>query len=415
MDALQVVEAVARDSYGRLVAYLSARSRDVAGAEDALSEALRAALTTWPRDGVPAKPEAWLLAAARRRLIDESRRADVRTNAVAMLQLLADQTGTSVGEETFPDERLKLLFVCAHPAIDAAACTPLMLQAVLGLDAARIASAFLVAPAAMGQRLVRAKAKIRAAGIAFELPEPHELPGRLDSVLEAIYAAYGTGWEDAAGVDPRRKGLAEEAVWLARVVVRLLPAAAEARGLLALMLHCESRRTARRSPAGEYIPLSEQDTTLWSRPLLMEAERELSAAAALKAPGHFQLEAAIQSIHAQRAVTGRTQWPAIVEIYDLLVRLAPTIGAQVSRAAALAEAHHAAAGLGALEEIPAEAIAAYQPYWAVRAHLLVQLKRCDEAHEAYGRAIGLSEDESVRQFLLRRAQQVPLFRGGTSS
>jgi len=406
MDALLAVEAVARDSYGRLVAYLSARSRDVAGAEDALSEALQAALVTWPRDGVPDKPEAWLLAAARRRLIDAARHAEVRTRSEPVLRLLSEQAGTPAGDDDFPDERLKLLFVCAHPAIDAAARTPLMLQAVLGIDAARIASAFLVAPAAMSQRLVRAKAKIRAAGIAFTVPEEQELPARLDSILETIYAAYGTGWEDASGADPQRKGLADEAIHLARVVVRLLPAAAEARGLLALILHCEARRSARRSPGGDYVPLTEQDTALWSRPLIAEAERELTTAASLKAPGHFQLEAAIQSVHAQRAVTGRTDWTAIVRFYDELVRLAPTLGARISRAAALAETSGPTEGLAVLDELPSGAVATYQPYWAVRAHLLARLNCGKDARDAYTRAIGLSEDQAVRRFLILRVRSL---------
>lgn len=403
MDALEVVESVARDSYGRLVAYLSARSHDVAGAEDALSEALQAALATWPRDGVPDKPEAWLLATARRRLIDEARHAEVRIKAEPFLQLIVEQGG-NVSESIFPDERIKLLFVCAHPAIDATARTPLMLQTVLGLDSARIASAFLVAPAAMSQRLVRAKAKIRAAGIAFESPEESELAARLDSVLEAIYAAYGTGWEDASGTDAQRKGLADEALWLARIVVQLLPRAAEARGLLALMLHCEARRTARRSPTGDYVPLTEQDTRLWSHPLMDEAEMQLSVAASLKTHGHFQLEAAIQSVHAQRRATGRTEWGAIVQFYDDLVRLAPTLGARVSRAAAIAELRGPAAGLATLDEIPPGVVTAYQSYWAVRAHLLAALNQTDAARQAYTRAIGLSEDEAVRRFLMRRKQ-----------
>ena len=194
MDAFATVEALVRESYGRLVAYLSARSHDVAGAEDALSEALQTALIVWPRDGVPEKPEAWLLAAARRRLIAEARRTEVRDRHQPLVQQLVEDAITLQAGKPFPDDRLKLLFLCAHPAIDATSRTPLMLQTVLGLDSARIASAFLVAPAAMAQRLVRAKAKIRLAGIHFTLPEPGEWSERLDSVLEAIYAAYGTGW-----------------------------------------------------------------------------------------------------------------------------------------------------------------------------------------------------------------------------
>jgi predicted RNA polymerase sigma factor len=214
MDAHRAAEAAARESYGRLVAYLSARSRNVAEAEDALGDAFRAALETWPTNGVPARPEAWLLAVARRQMIDASRHERVKADAVPVLTINAERRQTASGaveDEVIPDERLKLMFVCAHPAIDAGARAPLMLQTVLGLDAARIASAFLVAPAAMSQRLVRAKAKIRDAGISFEVPEPEELPARLDPVLDAVYAAFGAGWEDAAGVDPRRRGLATEA------------------------------------------------------------------------------------------------------------------------------------------------------------------------------------------------------------
>ena len=224
MQAERAVEQAARESYGRLVAYLAARARDVAAAEDALAEAFRAALSTWPRTGVPARPEAWLLVAARRHLIDAARHARVRDASAATLLAVAEEAEMAATDgAAFPDERLKLLFVCAHPAIEAAARTPLMLQTVLSLDAARIASAFLVRPEAMGQRLSRAKAKIRLAGIGFDVPEAKELPARLEAVLEAIYAAYGSGWDDVAGADPRLKGLALEAIHLGRLLARLLP------------------------------------------------------------------------------------------------------------------------------------------------------------------------------------------------
>lgn len=404
MDALRAIEQAARDSYGRLLAFLAARSRDVAAAEDALADAFRTALVTWPRTGVPDKPEAWLLTAARRRLIDGARRARVQEDALPTLLAVADtaQDLASTGI-MFPDERLKLLFICAHPAIDAAARTPLMLQTVLGLDAARIASAFLVRPSAMGQRLARAKTKIRDAGIAFELPEAKELPPRLDAVLAAIYAAYGSGWDDVAGADPRRKGLAVEAIGLARLLLRLMPAEPEAQGLLALMLHCEARRNARRTETGSYVPLSEQDVMLWSRPMIEEAEQFLTAAAHAGRIGRFQLEAAIQSVHAGRASTGRTDWEAIALLYEGLVRLAPTIGALVGRAAAVAEARGPATGWGLLEAIPAEAVKSYQPYWALAAHLLKRMQRSGEADAAYSRAIGLCEDPAMREFLARQA------------
>lgn len=396
----QAAEVAARASYGRLLAYLAAQSRDVAAAEDALGEAFLAALETWPRAGVPDKPEAWLLAVARRRLIDGARHAKVEDVAAAALRIVVDRAEQEASSRAlFPDERLKLLFVCAHPAIDEAARTPLMLQTVLGLDAARIASAFLVAPAAMGQRLVRVKAKIRDAGIRFEIPEPRELPSRLEAVLDAIYVAYGSGWEDVAGADPRRQGLAEEAIWLGRLVTRLLPDEPEGQGLLALMLHCEARRGARRDAAGGYVPLTRQDVARWSWPLIEEAEQFLAAASKAMKPGRFQLEAAIQSVHARRAVSGRTDWEAIALLYEGLIRLAPTIGARVGSAAALAEAKGDGAGLAALEAIPPDAVTAYQPYWALSAHLLKRLGRAAEARKAYARAVGLSEDPAVRDFL----------------
>lgn len=399
-DVRRAAELAARTSYGRLLAYLAARSGDVAAAEDALGDAFAAALETWPRVGIPTTPDAWLLVAARRRLVDGARHTGVQTAAAASLRLVAEMMEPNPARESvFPDDRLKLLFVCAHPAVDEAARTPLMLQAVLGLDAARIASAFLVAPATMSQRLVRVKVKIRDAGIGFDIPGPAELPGRLQSVLDAIYAVYGSGWEDVAGADPRRRGLAEEAIWLGRLVIRLLPDEPEAAGLLALMLHCEARRPARRDASGAYVPLTRQDVARWSRPMVEEAERLLETASRMNRLGRFQLEAAIQSVHAQRAATGHTDWEAIALLYEGLVRIAPTIGGRVAYAAALAEAKSSDAGLAALDAVTPDAIRTYQPYWALRAHLLRGLGRTSEARAAYARAIGLSEDPAVRQFL----------------
>jgi predicted RNA polymerase sigma factor len=404
-DAHRAAELAARASYGRLLAYLAARARDVIAAEDALGDAFAAALETWPRAGVPDNPDAWLLVAARRRLVDRARHGGVEAAAAATLRLAAERADVNAARESiFPDERLKLLFVCAHPAIDEAARTPLMLQSVLGLDAARIASAFLVAPAAMSQRLVRVKAKIRDAGIGFEIPGAEELPERLHSVLDAVYAAYGTGWEDVAGADPLLRGLAEEAIWLGRLVVALLPDEPEAGGLLALMLSCQARRPARRDAGGAYVPLSRQDVARWSQPMIEEAERVLARAARAQRPGRFQLEAAIQSVHAQRAVTGHTDWEAIALLYEGLARVAPTIGGRVAQAAALAEARGDGAGLAALDTMATSQVIAYQPYWALRAHLLRRLGRTGEAREAYARAIGLSEDPAVREFL---SSQIP--------
>jgi RNA polymerase sigma-70 factor (ECF subfamily) len=406
-EARRALERAARDSYGRLLALLATRSRDLSAAEDALGDALRIALETWPHEGTPASPEAWLLTAARRRMIDDARRRRVREEAAPAMLAIADemQKEASAGS-SFPDERLKLLFVCAHPAIDAAARTPLMLQIVLGLDAARIASAFLVRPTAMGQRLSRAKAKIRDAGIELELPSADAVPERLEAVMNAIYAAYGSGWDDVTGADPRRKGLALEAVDLGRLLVRLVPDEAEPRGLLALMLHCEARRAARRRADGAYVPLEEQDVSLWYDPMIEEAEQQLVIAAQTGAIGRFQLEGAIQSAHAGRKQGGRTDWEAVALLYEGVVRIAPTQGALVGRAAAIAEARGAAAGLALLQSIPPEGAASYQPYWALAAHLFASLGRLDEAKDAYQTAIGLCEDPAVRVFLAARAAHV---------
>jgi len=400
--AQRAVESVARQSYGRLVALLSARTRDVAAAEDALADALMAALTTWPRDGVPQNPQGWLMTAARNRLLDHARHRWVRANSAPTLQLMMSDLYETADPDALPDERLKLMLVCAHPAIDPDMHTPLMLQTVLGLDAMAIARAFLISPKTMGQRLVRAKNKIRQAQIAFEIPAANEIPQRLEAVLDAIYAAYGSSWEDAAGTDRRAVGLAEEAIWLARVLRDQVPTEPEVHGLLALMLHCEARRPARRDADGKFVPLSEQDPRSWLAPLIDEAERELVAAARNARLGRFQLEAAIQSVHAERAHSGRTDWRAIARFYDQLVRIAPSLGAAVGRAAAHAEASSADAGLALLDEIDAEAVTSYQPYWAVRAHLLSELGRKRDAQEAFDRAIGLSEDDAVRAFLLTR-------------
>ncbi len=403
----RAIEQAVRDSYGRLLAFLAARSRDLAGAEDALAEALRIALETWPRTGVPEKPEAWLLVAARRKLTDAARHARVRLEAAPHLAAVAEQAyEITEGSMVFPDDRLKLLFVCAHPAIDPAARTPLMLQTVLGLDAARIASAFLVQPAAMGQRLTRAKAKIRLAGLSFEVPEARQLPERLDPVLESIYAAYGSGWDDVAGADPRRKGLAEEAISLGRLLVQLMPSEPEAKGLLALMLHCEARRNARRTNTGEYVPLLGQDARLWSKAMMEEAEHWLREASRTKRYGRFQFEAAIQSAHAQRAHTGETNWEAVAMLYEGLVSLSPTTGALVGRAAAVAEAEGPERGWKLLQEISPGLVTEYQPYWALAAHLLTRMRRSSEAVTAYGRAIGLCEDAAMREFLRQRMQAV---------
>jgi predicted RNA polymerase sigma factor len=403
-DARRAAELAVRESYGRLMAFLSVRSRDVAAVEDALAEAFRNALETWPVVGVPREPEAWLLTAARRRLIDRVRQARVREQAAPALLAAAEEAQEMADDSSgFPDERLKLLFVCAHPGIDPTARTPLMLQTVLGLDAARIAAAFLVRPTTMGQRLSRAKTKIRDAGIPFEVPGASDLPERVDAVAEAIYAAYGSGWDDVAGLDPRRTGLSQEAIDLGRLLARLMPDEPEVLGLLALMLHSEARREARRDAAGAYVPLAQQDPSRWSRPMMEEAETCLRKAASGGRAGRFQLEAAIQSAHAQRLGSGTTDWETIALLYEGLLVLAPTMGARVGRAAAVAEARGPQAGWDLLEAVPRTEAASYQPYWALAAHLLARLGRKAAAGDAYELAIGLCEDPAMRDWLRRQA------------
>jgi RNA polymerase sigma-70 factor (ECF subfamily) len=398
------IETTARESYGRLVAYLAARSGDVAAAEDALADAFRAALNVWPKTGVPEKPEGWLLVAARRRLIDRARHQQIHDAAVPTIEALT-VAAQSVAEQNslFPDERLKLLFVCAHPAIDANLRTPLMLQTVLGLDASRIASAFVVTPAAMGKRLTRAKAKIRESRIPFAIPEASELTDRIDAVLEAIYAMFTLGWDDVSGADARSKDMTDEAVTLGRLVVQQLPEEPEPKGLLALMLYCEARRPARINERGEFVPLSQQDTGRWSMPMIHEAHHLLLAAQRAGKVGHFQLEAAIQSVHTRRAIFGGgTDWEEIALLYEGLARTAPTTGVLVARAGAAAHTRGAAFGWELLQAIPEDAVRTYQPYWAQAAEFLEQLGRTDDACAALERAIGLTENRAPRDFLMKR-------------
>lgn len=399
-NARQVAELAARNSYGRLVAYLVARSRDLAAAEDALGDAFLAALKVWTETGVPQNPEAWLLTTAKNRLIDRSRRSQVHDKAMESLKVFDTRTDieSSLGEFTFADERLKLLFVCAHPAINPNIHTPLMLQMVLGLNANQIGSAFLVAPTTMSQRLVRAKMKIKDTRIAFEIPAASELPKRLEGVLEAIYAAYTNGWDNWN--DPREKGLAAEAIWLARLCKEMMPEEPEIRGLLALMLHCEARRAARRHHDGAFIPLSEQDPQLWSKSTIEAAEQELKMAQTSNKLGRFQLEAAIQSSHAQRGIGGETNWEDVALLYEGLIQFSPTLGALVGHAAAIAQFKGADRGLALLAELPIASVKNYQPFWSLKSHLHHLLDQQFAANEAYLRAIGLTEDPSIREFLI---------------
>lgn len=354
--------------------------------------------------GVPRAPEAWLLTVARRKHIDALRRWQTADGAAATVALIAEELASAADEASpIPDERLRLMFACAHPAIDPGVRAPLILQTVLGFDAATIASAFLVAPTAMSQRLVRAKTRIRQAGVPFRVPERGELAGRLEDVLEAIYAIYAEGWSDPAGTQARSRGLAEEAIWLGRLVCSLLPQEPEALGLLSLMLHASARLSARRGKDGGYIPLDRQDPALWDPALIDEAESLLMRASRMNRTGRFQLEAAVQSAHAARRLGGTTDWTAIVQLYDALLGMTGSVVVAINRAVALANARGAAAGLAALDTLPGDRrLAQYQPYWAARAALLAQTGNTVDAAEAYRRAIGLESDPAVRDFLQRQ-------------
>jgi RNA polymerase sigma-70 factor (ECF subfamily) len=410
-DARAAAETAARQSYGRLLAVLAARSRDVAAAEDALADAFAAALEHWPANGVPDRPEAWLLTVARRRSIDRQRRLRAGLDAEDHLLLIGEESKAmelETSDADVPDKRLALMFACAHPAINPEIRAPLILQTVLGFDATTIAAAFLVAPATMGQRLVRAKTRIRQTGIPFRLPDRADLPERLDAVLEAIYAAFTEGWSDPAGTETRRRDLAGEAIWLGRLVASLMPDEPEALGLLALMLYAESRREARRSADGEFVALTEQDTALWDDTMIDEAERLLARAGRQARPGRYQIEAALQSAHCARRHCGVTDWPAIADLYMALARLAYSPVVEVNRAVALAEAGHAKAAFAILERLSADRrLADYQPYWAARGMVLARLDRNDSAREAYRRAIGLERDPAVQRFLQGRMDALP--------
>lgn len=373
-----------------MVAILAARSKDIAAAEDMLSEALAEALTVWPDKGTPQKPEAWLLTVARRKAMNTRRAEDVSRRNLDTLILLSEEKSDALSG--FPDKRLELMFACAHPAIDASIHTPLMLQTVLGLDAAAISRAFLVSTEAMSQRLVRAKAKIRDADIGFLLPDESALQPRLKAVLDAVYAAFGAGWESGA----QAQDLTGEAVFLARLLSGFIPDEPEPKGLLAMILFCEARKQARFGRDGNFVPLREQNTALWSRDMVVEAENLLTLAARKNTFGRYQCEAAIQSVHVQRALTGTTNFSALLTLYGLLVAHADSVGARVGLAVVQLESGDVAAALVSLNEIDAAVAENYQPYWVTRAKVLSSTGAFDEARAAREKAVSLSCAPVVR-------------------
>jgi predicted RNA polymerase sigma factor len=395
------VSQLTRDSYGRLLAFLAAPTRDIAAAEDALADALERALARWPDDGIPANPEGWLLTVARNRLRDVWKSSGYR-----MTQPLDEIDCASSALDdmpAIPDRRLELMLVCAHPAIAPNIRTPLILQSVLGVEAAAIATAFAVEPATMAQRLVRAKKRIRDAGIPFVLPERHDLAERLPAVLEAVYGAYAIDWQLAPQGAPI-ESLSAEALHLALVLAELLPDEPEVLGLAALVCLSEARRPARRTADGAFIPLDEQDTGLWDEVLIARGEALLRRAHGHRRPGRFQYEAAIQSAHCTRATQGKVDVNALRKLHRALLRVAPSLGAAVASAAVDGEIEGPDAGLRALDAIDDPAVERFQPAWTTRAHLLAEAGRIAEAAKAYHRAVELTADPGVAEYLLRRLQ-----------
>lgn len=396
------VEAVARASYGRLLAILAASDGDIEFAEDCLGDAFVKALERWGERGVPLNPEAWLLTVARNRRRDLHGTAAWRLDIPLedSVRLSEEAAADAPGIEDIPDRRLALMFVCAHPAIDPPARTPLMLQSLLGLDADRIAGAFALPAATLAQRLVRAKRRIRNARIPFVVPDRTQLSARLGPVLEAIYGAYAIdfAFAQSSTID---SSLAGEARFLAETLAELLPDEAEVLGLAALLSLSFARRSAR-GAIPEFVPLDEQDPSRWDSGAIATGEAYLNRAYALQRPGRFQLEAAIQSAHCARAASGVTDWGALRALYAELIAIAPTLGAEVAHAAAMARVRGAEAGLMALDAIRDPSAGRFQPAWATRAHLLVEAGRTDEAASAYSRAIALTPEPRLRRYLEQR-------------
>ncbi|MFG1889176.1 RNA polymerase sigma factor [Micromonospora sp. NPDC049051] len=405
-DPAAVVAAVFREERGRLLAALVRRFGDLDLAEEVTSEAVEVALARWPVDGVPPRPGAWLMTTARRRAVDRLRRDQALAARLAILQAEADRADPApapgAGGE-LPDERLQLFFTCAHPALAAKDRGALTLRYLAGLSTPEVARAFLVPTATMAKRLTRAKKKIHEARIPFRVPDAGELPQRLPGVLQSVYSIFTEGYAASEGPRLQRRDLAEEAIRLARILRRLLPAEREVAGLLALMLLVHARREARTGPDDELVLLDEQDRGRWDRPMIAEGLDLVPVALTGGPPGPYGVQAAIAALHVEAPDLATTDWPQIVALYDVLLALAPSPVVALNRAAAVAMRDGPEAGLTLLAELADEPLLrGHHPYPAARADLLCRLGRHAEAAEAYREALGLAGTEPERALLRRR-------------
>ncbi|WP_433116284.1 RNA polymerase sigma factor [Micromonospora sp. CA-246542] len=404
------VEAVFREEHGRLLASLVHRFGDLDLAEEVASEAIEAALVHWPVDGVPSRPGAWLLTTARRRAVDRLRRDRVLATRLAVLRAEAERSDPAPpadADPDLPDDRLALFFTCAHPALPAQDRGALTLRFLAGLTTAEVARAFLVPHATMAQRLVRAKRKIRDARIPFRVPGVDELPERLPTVLQAVYSIFTEGYAASSGPDLQRTDLAEEAIRLARILRRLLPAEREVAGLLGLLLLVHARRAARTGPDGAVVLLDDQDRARWDHSMIDEGRALVLVALTGPAPGPYGVQAAIAALHDEAPDVAGTDWPQVVALYDVLLGMVPSPVVALNRAAAVAMRDGPDAGLALLDGLADDPrLRGYHLYPATRADLLRRLGRLDEAAAAYRDALALVGTEPERAHLRRRLASV---------